>query len=194
MNHLTRVPDGKLYDANHDMRLLKLRAAAKSLCFEYNAIRPDEAERRIGLLTELLYKCDEDTVIEPPFYCDYGAHISVGAGFYANHNLVILDAAAVIIGNNVFIGPASGIYTSGHPLDAGRRNAGLEFAKPVAVGNNVWIGAGVSILPGVSIGDDAVIGAGSIVSRDIPAGTVACGNPCRVIRQITRGDPERDDF
>lgn len=129
-----------------------------------------------------------------PFFCDYGSNISLGNNFYANHNLVILDAAEVSIGHNVFLGPNVGIYTSGYPLDTGRRNAGLEYANPVTIGSNVWIGAGTSILPGISVGDDTVVGAGSVVNRDLPPGVVAAGNPCRVIRKITEDDSSREIF
>ena len=124
-------------------------------------------------------------------HCDYGFNIEIGARFYANVNLVILDGAKVSIGNDVFIAPNVGIYTAGHPLDAERRNQGLEYAHPVSIGDNVWIGAGVNILPGVSIGANSVIGAGAVVVRDIPEGVLAAGNPARVIRPITEADRQR---
>ena len=126
----------------------------------------------------------ENYYIEQPFYCDYGYNISVGDNFYSNVNLVILDGAKVTFGDNVFIAPDCGFHTAGHPLDVGRRNMGLEYARPITVGNNVWIGAGVHVLPGVTIGDNCVIGAGSVVNRDIPANSLAVGNPCRVIRSL----------
>ena len=120
----------------------------------------------------------------PPFWCDYGYHISVGDFFYGNHNLIITDGAPVTFGDHVFIGPNCCFSTAGHPLDVAQRNAGLEYAKPITIGNNVWIGAGVQVLPGVTIGDNAVIGAGSVVTKDIPAGMLAVGVPCRPVRQI----------
>jgi len=135
-------------------------------------------------LRALLRRAGERLCIEQPFHCDYGANIEVGDNFYANFNLTILDANKVVIGDNVFIAPNVGLHTSGHPLDAKRRNAGLEYAKPITIGHNVWIGAGVNVMPGVSIGDNSVIGAGSVVTRDVPANVVAGGVPCRVMRGI----------
>ena len=123
-----------------------------------------------------------------PFWCDYGCHIRVGREFFANHNMVILDAAPVTFGDHVFVAPNCGFYTSGHPIDAERRDRGLEYAYPITVGDHVWFGAGVHVMPGVTIGSNVVIGAGSVVTRDIPDGSVAVGNPCRVIRPITEAD------
>ncbi|MBP3284244.1 MAG: sugar O-acetyltransferase [Clostridia bacterium] len=119
----------------------------------------------------------------PNFYCDYGFNIEIGENFYSNHNLVILDANKVKIGDYVQIGPNCGIYTSGHPLDSETRMK-LEFAKPITIGNHVWLGGNVCVMPGVTIGDNTVIGAGSVVTKDIPANVVAVGNPCRVIKKI----------
>ena len=123
-------------------------------------------------------------MIEPNFYCDYGYNIEIGENFYSNHNLVILDPAKVIFGDNVFIGPNCGFYTASHPLEAEERNKGIEMAKPIKVGNNVWFGGNVTVLPGVTIGDNCVVGAGSVVVKDIPANSVAVGNPCKLIRTI----------
>ena len=121
--------------------------------------------------------------IESNFFCDYGYNISVGENFYANHNLVILDGAKVEFGDNVFIGPNCGFYTAGHPIDIKSRNEGIEYAKPIKVGNNVWFGGNVSVMPGVTIGDNVTIGAGSVVTKDIPSNCVAYGNPCKVKRE-----------
>lgn len=123
-------------------------------------------------------------MIEQPFLCDYGYNIHIGDNFYANHNLVILDGATVKFGDNVFVAPNCGFYTAGHPIDAAERNKGLEYARPITVGNDVWIGGNVCVLPGVTIGDDCVIGAGSVVVKDIPPHSVAVGNPCKVIKKI----------
>lgn len=176
---------GQLYDANYDQELINERIVCKDLCFDYNSLRPSDTEARTALLKKLLGKTGKSFLIEQPFYCDYGYNIEIGENFYANVNCTILDGAKVRFGDNVFIAPGCGFYTAGHPLDAEQRNKGLEYAYPITIGNNVWIGAQCSILPGVTIGDNTVIGAGSVVTRDIPANVVAVGNPCRVIKQIS---------
>lgn len=176
---------GELYDANHDPELITERQLCKDQCYAYNQLPPSETRRRTELLKALLGKTGEDFLIEQPFFCDYGYNIEIGEHFYANMNCVILDEAKVRFGDHVFIAPNCGFYTAGHPFDIGQRNSGLEYARPITVGNNVWIGAQVCVLPGVTIGDNCVIGAGSVVNRDIPAGTLAVGNPCRVVRQLT---------
>lgn len=175
---------GELYDANYDEALITERQACKMLCYEYNRLPPAEVEKRRSLLNKLLGKTGRNLLIEQPFYCDYGSNIEVGDDFYANVNCVILDGAKVRFGNHVFIAPNCGFYTAGHPLDVEQRNRGLEYARPITVGNNVWIGAQVCVLPGVTIGDGCVIGAGSVVTKDIPAHSLAVGNPCRVIRKL----------
>ncbi|MBP3573143.1 MAG: sugar O-acetyltransferase [Prevotella sp.] len=180
-----------LYDANYDKELINDRIAAKELCFEYNSTRPSDGEKQKELLTRLLGKTRENFCITAPFWCDYGYNIEIGENFYANHNLVILDGAKVTFGNNVFIAPNCGFHTAGHPIDAERRNKGLEYAYPISVGNDVWIGAGVQVMPGVTIGSNVVIGGGSVVVKDIPDNSVAVGNPCRVIRPITEEDKGR---
>ena len=178
----------KLYDANYDAELIKERLIAKDLCHEYNRLRPSESEKQQSILRKLLGKTRGAFQIVAPFWCDYGYNIELGRNFFANHNLVILDCARVIFGDNVFIGPDCGFHTAGHPIDMERRNQGLEYAYPITVGNNVWIGAGVHVMPGVTIGSNVVIGGGSVVVKDIPDDSVAVGNPCRVIRPITDAD------
>ena len=165
---------GGLYDANHDRQLIEERLRCKRLCFEY----------REEMLRGLLGKTGKNFLIEQPFLCDYGYNIGIGENFYANVNCVILDEAAVTFGDNVFIGPNCAFYTAAHPLDTGDRRLGLEFARPISVGSDVWIGGNVVVLPGVTIGDGCVIGAGSVVTRDLPACCLAFGNPCRVIRRL----------
>lgn len=177
-----------LYDANNDRELLVERARAKDLCYQFNQLRPSDEAGQQKLMRHLLGKTAGAFFVVAPFWCDYGYNIEIGENFFANHNTVILDGAKVIFGNNVFVAPGCGFYTSGHPIDFERRNRGLEYAYPITVGDNVWIGAGVQVLPGVTIGSNVVIGGGSVVVRDIPSNSVAVGNPCKVIRAITEED------
>ena len=175
---------GELYDANYNKELFEKRIYAKELCKEFNNCNVRNLEEKKSILEKLFQKRMDTVLIEPNFYCDYGFNIHLGKNFYSNHNLVILDANKVEFGNNVFIGPNCGFYTSGHPLDYKTRNKGLEYAKPIKVGNNVWFGGNVCVLPGVIIGDNVVIGAGSVVNKDIPSNVVAVGNPCKVVKEI----------
>ena len=179
-----------LYDANYDRTLLEERDKAKDLCHQYNQLRPSDRAGQREVLKKLLGKTGENFILTAPFWCDYGYNIELGENFYANHNLVILDAAKVTFGDNVFIGPDCGFHTSGHPIDFERRNQGLEYAYSITVGDNVWIGAGVQVMPGVTIGSNVVIGGGSVVVKDIPGNCVAVGNPCKVIRAITEEDKQ----
>lgn len=184
MTEKEKMLTGMMYDANYDAVLIEERLKCKELCRDYNDIRPRMIAEREALLRKILGNIKDGILIEQPFYCDYGYNISVGYNFYANFNLVILDEAPVTFGDNVFIAPNCGFYTAGHPINADDRNKGLEYALPITVGNDVWIGAHVTVLPGVTIGDNCVIGAGSVVTRDIPANSVAVGNPCKVIKTI----------
>ncbi|MGN0232878.1 MAG: sugar O-acetyltransferase [Bacteroidaceae bacterium] len=159
----------------------------KDLCREYNNIRPTLLKERNRKLQEILGVCDEDTFINQPFLCDYGKHIRVGHHFFANFNLVILDEASVTIGDNCFVGPNVSIYTPCHSIIPEERNTMRQWARPVTIGNNVWIGGSVTILPGVSIGDNVTIGAGSVVVKDIPSDCVAVGNPAKVVKHILHG-------
>lgn len=179
-----------LYDANYDQELLEHRIRAKDLCFDFNHTKPSAPEQQ-NYIRELFGKTGDRFYVTAPFYCDYGYNIEIGENFYTNHNCVILDCAKVKFGDNVFVAPNCTFSTAGHPIDAERRNQGLEYAYPITVGDNVWIGAGVIVLPGVTIGSNSVIGAGSIVNRDIPEGVVAVGNPCRVLRKITEEDKKK---
>ena len=184
MDEKEKMLVGELYDANYDKELIKDRYIAKDICYEYNNLKPSNIEGKEKIIKKLFAKTGKQITVEQNFWCDYGYNIYVGENFYANHNLVILDANKVEFGDNVFIAPNCGFYTAGHPLDYETRNKGLEYAKPIKVGNNVWIGGNVIVLPGVTIGDNVVIGAGSVVNKDIPSNVVAVGNPCRVIKEI----------
>lgn len=166
-------------------------AKCKDKCYRFNQLHPNDREGKMALLREILGKMEEDTVITAPFWCDYGYNISVGKSFYANHNLIITDGTSVCFGDHVFIAPNCCFTTAEHAIDPEQRKAGVEIAKPITVGNNVWIGAGSTILAGASIGDNSVIGAGSVVKKPIPANVVAAGVPCRVIREITAAERER---
>lgn len=184
MTEKEKMTAGELYDANYDESLKRERERAKDICFELNQTRPSAVETQRALLKQLFGRTQKEFTVTTPFWCDYGYNIELGENFYVNHNCVILDCAKVTFGDNVFIGPNCCFSTAGHPLDAEIRNQGLEYAYPISVGNDVWFGAGVMVLPGVTIGDNVVIGAGSVVNRDIPSGVVAAGNPARVLRQL----------
>lgn len=172
---------GEVYQAT-DPQLIAELNRVKDLCWEYNQIRPTLLKERNRKLQEILGQSDEDTFINQPFYCDYGKHIRVGKRFFANFCFTVLDEALVTIGDDCFIGPNVSIYTACHSTNPAERNTRREWARPVTIGDNCWIGGGVTILPGVTIGDGCTIGAGSVVVDDIPAGSLAVGNPARVIK------------
>ena len=182
-----KMISGHPYQAN-DEELVKERLFAKELLFDFNSLRPLDNEKRNQILAELLGGTGENYYIEPPFRCDYGYNIEIGKNFYANYNLTVLDCAKVKMGDNVFIAPNVAIYTAGHPIHPLLRNEQYEFALPIEIGDSVWIGGNVVINPGVTIGSNSVIGAGSIVTKDIPSGVIAVGNPCKVLRSITEED------
>ena len=188
MTEKEKMANKMLYDANYDKELLIDRLEAKDLCFEYNQLKSSNIEEQEKIMKKLLGKTKGNFTIVAPFWCDYGYNIEIGENFFANHNTVILDGGKVKFGDNVFVAPNCGFHTAGHPIDAERRNKGLEYAYPITVGNNVWIGAGVQVMPNVTIGDNVVIGGGSVVVKDIPSNSVAVGNPCKVIRAITEED------
>lgn len=184
MNEKEKMLTGELYDANYNEELFIERCKCKDLCKKYNDLKPSNIEERTDLIKKILGKTGERIMIEPNFWCDYGYNISVGENFYMNHNCTILDPAKVEFGNNVFIAPNCSFYTAGHPIEVESRNKGLEYAKPIKVCNNVWIGGNVIVLPGVTIGDNVTIGAGSVVTKDIPSNVVAYGNPCKIVKNI----------
>ena len=177
-SEMQKMLAGELYDAG-DAEIQSAQTAAKHWMARYNAAAAQPASFRRELLRERLAAVGDGAVIRPPFHCDYGFNIRLGAGVFINFNCVILDVTAVTIGARTQIGPGVQILTADHPRDAETRRSGLEFGRPVHIGENVWIGAGALILPGVSIGDDALIGAGSVVTRDVAAGATVFGNPAR---------------
>ena len=168
-----------------DDQLLKELNEVKEIIHEYNALKPSQTLRRFQILKGLLgHVADGEIIVNQPFYCDYGKQIRVGKRFFANFNLTVLDEARVTIGDDCFIGPNVSIYTACHSTDPVERNTRREWAEPVTIGDNVWIGGSVTILPGVTIGSNVTIGAGSVVTRDIPDNVVAVGNPCKVIKNL----------
>jgi maltose O-acetyltransferase len=183
MSERSKMLAGELYDPL-DLDLVQGRERARDLCQALNATREAEQEARRRILTDLFGKGGETVWMQPPFYCDYGANIELGERVFFNFNCVVLDVCPVRIGDYTLFGPAVQIYTPMHPLNAKLRRQ-REFGKPVEIGSDVWVGGGALILPGVHIGSRTVIGAGSVVTRDIPKDVFAAGNPCRVIREIT---------
>jgi maltose O-acetyltransferase len=173
---------GELYDPL-DPDLTDRRVRARDLCQALNATGETESDRRRAILRDLFGAGGDSVWMQPPFYCDYGENIRLGERVFFNFNCVVLDVCPVTIGDFTLFGPAVQIYTPLHPLDAAARRR-EEYGKPIVIGSDVWVGGGAMILPGVTIGDRAVIGAGSVVTRDVPAGVFAAGNPCRVIREI----------
>lgn len=186
MDNIKRRDAGLPYIS--DEAVMEEQRVTRKLVHEFNTTDPSDFET-LGKLAAKIVKSDSDSVaIMPPFYCDYGFHIEVGENFFANYNCTILDVGKVTIGNNVLFAPNVSIYTAGHPVHPLARNTALEYGIPVTIGDNVWVGGNVVINPGVTIGDNVVIGAGSVVTKDIPANTIAAGNPCRIIREITEED------
>lgn len=176
---------GKVYDALHP-RLVEMLAETREKIYDFNNLRPSQKAEQMAILRELLGRCGENLTVNQPFRCDYGRNIRLGDNVFINFNMTILDEAEVTIGNNVFIGPNVSIYTPCHPLDADERNTGVEWAEPVTIGNDVWIGGNTVILPGVTIGDGAVVGAGSVVSRDVPEASLVVGCPAHVVRKLSK--------
>jgi maltose O-acetyltransferase len=174
---------GELYLAT-DAELVAERLRARELLHRFNAAAPRDEAAATRLLAGLFGAFGEGTVVMAPFRCDYGYNVRIGRNGFVNYDCVFLDCAPITLGDDVQIGPAVQIYTATHPVDATIRRSGLEYALPVRVGDGAWIGGGSILLPGVTIGANTVIGAGSVVTRDVPAGMVAAGNPCRVLRAV----------
>lgn len=187
MTEFEKMKQGLPYKAT-DPELIGLQLRCKSLVAEYNQSLPTQGELRAALLKKLLGTCSEATFIEPSLRCDFGFNIHFEGMGFVNYNCVMLDTAPIRFGPNVMVGPNCCFACPSHPLVAEERNTATEYAKPITVGANVWFGAGCTVLGGVKIGDNSVIGAGSLVNRDIPEGMVAAGVPCRVIRHITDAD------
>ena len=179
---------GELDKLNDDKELNEDFMRARRLTRLFNSMTEEQMEERKEIIKELFKSTGENVHVEQTFHCDYGCHISVGENFYANYDCIMVDVCEIIIGDNVLLAPRVGLYTAGHPIDAAVRNEGLEFGKPVIIGDNVWIGGNAVINPGVTIGSGVVIGSGSVVTKDIPDHVVAVGNPCRVLRKINEED------
>lgn len=194
MTEREKLEKGLWYDANYDTELLEERANAEELYFYFNNTNPKDAAKKEEILKQLLPHKGENITILSPFYTDYGYNCFIGNETFINHNAYLMDCAPITIGKHCFIGPNCGMYTAIHPIVAKERNQGLEMAKPITIGDNVWIGGDVTILPGVTIGEGSVIGAKSLVTKDIPANVIAVGNPCRVVRPITDEDLIKPSF
>lgn len=191
MTEKEKAAAGYLFDPSADPQNAKDITRCIDLCHAYNQCTPSDFDAKRRILEQIIGRMGKNVVITAPFWCDHGYNISIGDDFYSNHNLVITDGANVTFGDHVFIAPNCCFTTAEHAIDAEQRNRGLEVAKPIQIGNNVWIGAGATILAGVTIGDNTVIGAGSLVKKDIPANVVAVGVPCKVLREITEANKDR---
>lgn len=185
------VPINCYFQGCYNPRFEQEIEKCKKKCHVYNQLCPTDHQAQQEILQSLIGHLGEDVIVMPPFWCDYGYNITFGNSFYANHNCIIQDGAKVTFGDHVFVAPNCCFTTAEHALDPEMRKQGVEIAKPITIGNNVWIGAGSTILAGVTIGDNTVIGAGSVVKKDIPANVIAVGVPCRVVRPITEEDKYR---
>lgn len=190
MDELTKMKNGYLYNASAP-QLIEARKRCKDLLYEYNQLLPSQTNKRRELLRTLIH-AKGNFQIESNFYCDYGFHITIGDEFYANHGCVMLDCAEIIIGDRVLIGPNVGIFTAAHPLDVEYRKQGLEYALPILIEDDVWIGGNTTINPGVTIHKGAVIGSGSVVTKDVAEYSIAVGNPAKIIRRLGDADKRKD--
>lgn len=181
-----RMKIGKIFYFTEEMFLEQMECL--EILYDYNMTRPSEKEKRAKILELLFAQIGENSYFEPPLHTNWGKHTHVGSNVYANFNLHLVDDAEIHIGNNVMFGPNVVLATAGHPVEPELRRKQAQFNIPIKIEDNVWIGANVSVLPGVSIGENSVIGAGSVVTKDIPANTVAVGNPCKVLRGISERD------
>jgi galactoside O-acetyltransferase len=183
-----RMQEGRLY-LPEDEEIMHQQMLCLEKQYEYNLTRPSESEKREALLKEMFAEIGEGCYIEPPLHANWaGAHVHFGDNVYANFNLTLVDDTDIYVGDKVMFGPNVTVATAGHPIDPELRYQAMQYNIPVHIGNNVWIGANAVVLPGVTIGDNSVIGAGSVVTKDIPPNVVAVGNPCRVLREISDHD------
>lgn len=189
MDIVEKMKSGEVYYPNDDT-LMGLQLDCLEILYDYNATRPHESEKREEILKKLFAEMGDNCYIEPPLHANWGKHTHLGNWVYANFNLTLVDDTDIYIGDNVMFAPNVTVATAGHPIDPDLRRDAAQFNIPVKIGNNVWIGANSVILPGVTIGDNTVIGAGSVVTKDIPENVVAFGNPCRVVREISERDKE----
>jgi maltose O-acetyltransferase len=178
-----RMLAGELYFAS-DPELVAAHRRAQALLARFNATAAEAGEERRALLTDLFARFGDEAVLKPTLRCDYGFNITIGDRTFVNFDCVFLDCQRITIGDEVQIAPGVHLYTATHPLDAKARRSGIEYARPVTIGDGVWLGGGVIVCPGVTIGENTVVGAGSVVTRDLPANVVAAGNPCRILRRL----------
>ena len=184
MDIFEKLHDGSIYDPG-DADILEQQMEYQELLYDYNMTRPSEGDRRTALLKEMFAEIGENCYIEPPLHSNMGGHhVHFGRNIYANYNLTLVDDTHIYVGDYTMFGPNVTIATAGHPILPELRQRGLQYNMPVRIGKNCWLGAGVIILPGITIGDDVVVGAGSVVTKDIPSGVVAVGNPCRILREV----------
>lgn len=190
MSEKNKMHTGELYLPNDD-EILELQTKCLDRLYDFNSTRPTENERRTALLKEMFAEIGEDCYIEPPFHSNFGGlHCHFGKMVYANFNLTLVDDTHIYVGDNTMFGPNVTVATAGHPIDPVLREKGYQYNMPIHIGKNCWIGAGVLIMPGITIGDNTVIGAGSVVTKDIPSNVIAFGNPCRVQREVNEHDRE----
>lgn len=193
MNGEEKLHTREIYVPTEYPELMKKQSECLDLLFEYNSLRPSETEKKTALLKKMFAEIGEGCYIETPFHANFGgAHVHFGKNIYANFNLTLVDDTHIYVGDNTMFGPNVTLATAGHPVLPELRQKGYQFNIPIHIGKNCWIGAGSVILPGVTVGDGSVIGAGSVVTKDIPSGVVAVGNPCRVLRKI--GDRDREYY
>ena len=190
MTQYERMIKGLIYDPM-DKNILKLQVPFQDRLYEFNQLKPSDIEKKQQYMKEVFAECGDNCYIELPFHANFGGHhVHFGSGVYANSNLTLVDDGHIYVGDKVMFGPNVTVATANHPIDPELRSQGLQYNKDVYIGENVWIGAGAIIVPGVHVGKNSVIGAGSVVTKDIPENVVAVGNPCRVLREISKRDKQ----